>query len=46
MKKSRMRVFVEELVLLLCAGVALIPVYYFVISAFKKRTNIVKFPCR
>lgn len=44
MKKSRMRVFVEELVLLLCAGVALIPVYYFVISAFKKRTNIVKFP--
>ena len=44
MKKSRMRVFVEELILLLCAGVALIPVYYFVISAFKKRTNIVKFP--
>ena len=44
MRKSRVRVLIEELILFLCAGVALIPVYYFVISAFKKRTNIVKFP--
>lgn len=44
MKKSRFCIFLEELALLFAAIIAFVPIYYFVISAFKKRTNIVKFP--
>ena len=43
-KKKVFGTLAEELGLLIAAVITFIPIYYFVISAFKKRTNIVKFP--
>ena len=46
MKRARVKagVYIEEIILLLYTVIAFIPIYYFLISAFKKRTNIVKHP--
>ena len=43
-KKRTLRVFIEELILLLCTIIMLLPVFYFVIGAFKERSDIIKFP--
>ena len=43
-KKRTLRVFIEELILLLCTIIMLLPVFYFVIGAFKDRSDIIKFP--
>lgn len=45
-KKKVFGTLAQELGLLIAAVITFIPIYYFVISAFKKRTNIVKFPWR
>jgi len=34
----------SELILAVCTVVMLLPIYYFVIGAFKKRTDIIKYP--
>lgn len=42
--KSKYIVFIQELLFLLVSIIMWIPIYYFVISAFKDRTDIVKYP--
>lgn len=43
-KKISLHAIIEEVLLGIYTIIIMIPIYYFVISAFKKRTNIVKFP--
>lgn len=42
--KRKLRTVVEETILAVCTIIMMIPIYYLVIGAFKKRTDIVKFP--
>ena len=42
--KRKLRTVIEEAILALCTVIMMIPIYYLVIGAFKKRTDIVKFP--
>lgn len=43
-KQEKFSKFLSEVVLALATIVMMVPVYYFVISSFKKRSDIVKFP--
>lgn len=43
-KQERLRTVLSEVVLALATIVMLVPIYYFVISSFKARTDIIKFP--
>lgn len=43
-KKFKLSTLIEEVFLGVCTIIIMVPVYYFVISAFKKRTDIVKHP--
>ncbi len=43
-KKSFFSTLLGEIILALCTVIMLIPIYYFVIGAFKGRMDIVKFP--
>ncbi len=42
--KRKLRAVIEETILAVCTIIMMIPIYYLVIGAFKKRTDIVKFP--
>lgn len=42
--KKRLLVWISEFFLLICTVICWLPVYYFVISAFKPRKDIVKYP--
>ena len=42
--KTNHKVFIQELFFLLVSAMMWIPIYYFVISAFKERADIVKYP--
>ena len=42
--KERLSKFLSEVVLALATIVMMVPIYYFVISSFKARTDIIKFP--
>ena len=42
--KRKLRTVIEEAILAVCTIIMMIPIYYLVIGAFKKRTDIVKFP--
>ena len=44
MEKKKILTILSELCLLICTVVCWLPVYYFVISAFKLRKDIVKYP--
>lgn len=44
MKRERTRTFFEELLLLVCTVIILIPIFYLLISAFKNRMDIIKQP--
>lgn len=44
MKRDRSRTFVEELILLVCTVIVMVPIYYLVISAFKGRMDIIQHP--
>ena len=43
-QKKTWKSIVEELILVFCTIVMLLPVYYFAIGAFKGRTDIIKYP--
>lgn len=43
-KKEKFSKFLSELILVLATIVMLVPIYYFVLGAFKSRTDIIKFP--
>ena len=43
-KKEKFSKFLSEVVLALATIVMMVPIYYFVISSFKSRTDIIKFP--
>lgn len=42
--KRKIRTVIEEIILAICTVIMMVPIYYLVIGAFKKRTDIVKFP--
>lgn len=46
MKRKRLRVLIGEILFLLVTVICWIPIYYFVIGAFKDRKNIVKYPLK
>ena len=43
-KKGRVSKFFSELGIALATLIMMVPIYYFVISAFKTRKDIIKFP--
>lgn len=43
-KKERTRTLLSELVLLICTVVMILPIYYFVLGAFKERRDIIQNP--
>lgn len=42
--RRKLRTIIEETILAICTIIMMVPIYYLVIGAFKKRTDIVKFP--
>ena len=43
-KRTKLRIFMSEAALAAATLILLIPIYYFLIGAFKSRLDIVKFP--
>ena len=43
-KQEKISKFLSEVALALGTIIMLVPIYYFVISSFKSRTDIIKFP--